>query len=111
MLERDINNPEAREKLSRMNNRVGMGRHSQHIGAWVIIDGVRNSYRGFLLGVTEVQEGAILHLHPCIFLDSLESTTGEIQMPSTVECPWDIYSSGILTLGQQPPSWPRDAAS
>lgn len=85
------------------------GRHENLIGKWVVIDGVRTSYRGVLLSVQEMMGEAILHFHPCFALEALADTTNEVKLPSTPDVPWQVYTQAILAIGLQPFDWkPRD---
>lgn len=101
-------NPEAAEKLRRLEARRGHGRHASHLQTWVVLDGVRNSYRGFLMDIVEVSDGGILRLHPCYALEALADTNNEVKLNSSEEHPWNVYSAAILSLGQQPEGWAKE---
>ena len=82
-------------------------RHGHHVDRWVVIDGVRTSYRGKLVGVKELHGGeALLYLQPCYALESLADTDGEVEI-NTAEAPWDLYASACLGVGRQPKGWPE----
>ena len=99
---------EAAERLRAARNRITGGRHADKIGEWIVIDGVRDHYRGRLLGVTEVGGGqALLHLGPCYWLYSLESTDGERATTATEEHPIDMSSMVVGAVSLQPADWPR----
>ena len=102
------NGPEA-ERLARMNSRAGNGRHHDKIGKWVVVDGVRDHYRGKLTHVTELGAGqAILHLAPCKWLDNMESPSGERATRATAENPFDLYSHVVEGISLQPADWPEE---
>lgn len=97
------------EALARMNVREGNGRHADKIGKWVMIDGVRDHYRGKLLHVTELGAGqAILHLAPCKWLDNMEGPSGERACSASPEHPFDLYSHVIEGVSLQPEDWPEE---
>ena len=99
---------DARERLTRISHRSGMGRHGDKVGQWCVFPGVRDHYRGRLLSVTELGAGrAILHLSPAYWLESLASTSNEISVPSKEDCPLDLYSDGLLAVTLQPEDWPQ----
>lgn len=82
----------------------GFVRHPGLIDKWVVIDGVRTSYRGILRGVDEVAEGALYAMDPCFALKSLSDTEGEVRLPTEDE-PFYVYSAGCLGIGCQPKGW------
>lgn len=85
------------------------GRHGDKIGKWVVIDGVRDHYRGRLLGVSEVGGGiALLHLGPCYWLESLESPSNERVTTATEEHPMDLSSMVVGAVSLQPGDWPQE---
>ena len=93
----------AQEKLDRMNQRVGHGRHGDKIDKWVVVNGIRDHYQVVLRGVTELGGGrAILHCWPSYWLSSLANTDGRVQIPSSEENPFDVYTDGILGICIQP---------
>jgi len=99
---------EAAETLRAMRVRVTGGRHADKIGHWVCIDGVRDHYRGRLLGVTEVGGGiAMLHLAPCYWLYSLQSTQEERATTATEAHPSDLSSMVVGAVSLQPQDWPK----
>ena len=89
----------AQEQLDHMRSRAGKGRHGDKVGKWVLLCTVRDHYRGKLLGITELGGGgAILHLAPCYWLESLASTSNEVDTGATEEHPMDHYAHGILSV-------------
>ena len=100
--------PDAEEQLRIARMRQNGVRHADKIGKWVVIDGVRDHYRGRLLGVTEVGGGfAYLHMAPCYWLASLESTTGEKVTTATEEHPFDLQTIVVGGVSLQPEGWPE----
>lgn len=99
---------DAQNRIAVMARRGGTGRHHYHIGEWVVIDGIRTSYRGILRGVYEWPSGdCILQMHPCFALEALADTKGEVKIASSMDAPFDIYSGAILGIGRQRDDWPR----
>lgn len=109
-LEQDaaLGDEDAEHRLLAARRRCGGGRHADKIGEWVMIDGVRDHYRGRLLSVVELGAGAaILRLAPCYWLGSLESTAGEVTTTATEEHPLDLSSWVVGAVSLQPADWPR----
>jgi hypothetical protein len=82
-------------------------RHNSHVGHWIVIDGVRTSYRGKLLAVVELGTEAILQMHPCYALEALSDTNGEVKVTSSDDAPFEIYSGACLAVGRQPATWAK----
>lgn len=94
------------EEADRARLRRSDGRHGDKIGKWVVVDGVRDHYRGVLLGVTDLGYGrALLHLHPVFWLQSLEGTNGEREVRTTDAHPFDLSSDVVGGLSVQPVGW------
>ncbi len=109
VLERKANqgDEDAAESLRAMQARIQC-RHGDKIGQWVCIDGVRDHYRGKLLGVTEVGGGiALLHLGPCYWLYSLESPDNERATTASEDHPIDLSSMVVGAVSLQPADWPQ----
>ena len=99
---------EAQDRLMRLKARAGGGRHADKIGEWVAIDGVRDHYRGKLLGITELGAGkALLHLSPCYFLESLASGSSDYPIHTTQDSPFDLSSEVVGGISLQPKEWPK----
>jgi len=100
---------EAEEALRAWRNRATGGRHGDKVGRWVVIDGVRDHYRGKLLHVSEVGGGiALLHLAPAYWLQSLEGTDGEKKTTACEAAPLDLSSMVVGAVSLQPVSWAKD---
>lgn len=99
---------EAMEALQRQRQRAGQGRHADKLGRWILMPGVRDHHRGRLQGVTELGGGrAILHVHPCYWLDRLYNRSSEVRIRTTPEHPYDCMSETITNVGLQPEGWPE----
>lgn len=83
--------------------RSGLGRHNTLIGQWVVIDGVRTSYRGVLDGVLEVGGGVCIFLMSNVrALESLADTNNEVMIGK-----FEIYSHAVLGVGKMNKDWAR----
>ena len=85
------------------------GRHADKIGRWVTIDGVRDHYRGLLVGVVELGAGeALLRFSSLYWLQSLESPNGEFRVHCSAENPAELYSGVVGLVSLQPAGWPGE---
>ena len=98
----------AQERLQRVRQRSGFGRHGDKIGQWCVFDGVRDHYRGRLVGVTELGGGrAILHLNPAAWLQGLDDHNNEIKIRTSDDHPLDLSSDVVGAVSLQPEGWPE----
>ena len=101
--------PEAQERLAHRALTFTGGRHGDKIGHWVMVDGVRDHFRGKLLRVTDLGYGkAIYHIAPCYWLYSQVDTESEKKTTGTAEHPFDLMSDVVCAVSLQPEDWPQE---
>lgn len=84
------------------------------IGHWILINGVRQHYRGHLIGVSYLTGGKIKFLFDVLYDlanydDDTPSVGNETEQP--LKCSRDypavLNEDGVLTANLQPDAWPK----
>ena len=92
-----------------MDRRVGVSPYGQFEGKWILAQGVRLHYFGFVLREVTTPHGIYLHCHPLTELVQVSVSGGitrkDDPFQSSVECPATLPTAGLISVSEAPKAW------